>query len=190
MTLPNSNFTNQCLIAMPEMGDSRFAQSVTYIVRHDAEGAVGLVLNRPLELMVSDLLSEVRLPVISPLKRPEQPVLFGGPVSTEAGFVLHRGEKGHWNSTMEVDEGLCVTSSRDILDAISQGKGPELFQIMLGYAGWTGGQLEKEIADNAWLVCPADENLLFEMPYELRWEAAAQRIGVDLHLLSDQVGHA
>lgn len=189
MTLPNANFTHQCLIAMPEMGDPRFMQSVAYIVRHDADGAVGLVLNRPLELTVTELLSEVRLPAISPLKHPEQPVLFGGPVSTEAGFVLHR-DKGHWNSTLEVDDGICVTSSRDILDAISQGKGPVQFQVMLGYAGWSGGQLEKEIAENSWLVCPADSNLLFDMAYDLRWEAAAQRIGVNLNLLSDQVGHA
>lgn len=189
MTLPNANFTHQCLIAMPEMQDGRFAHTVTYIVRHDEDGAVGLVLNRPLELTVSELLTEVRLPVIAEFPRPEQPVLYGGPVSTEAGFVLHQ-DKGHWNSSMEVDDNLCVTSSRDILDAISHGKGPARYQIMLGYAGWGAGQLEKEIAENAWLVCPADAGLLFEMPYDQRWEAAARRIGVDVHLLSAQVGHA
>lgn len=189
MTLPNSNFSHQCLIAMPEMDDPRFAQTVTYIVRHDQDGAVGLVLNKPLQLSLPELLAEVRLPVLAPLTRPEQPVLFGGPVSTEAGFVLHRN-KGHWNSTLEVEDDLCVTSSRDILDAISQGKGPTVFQVVLGYAGWSAGQLEKEMADNAWLVCPADDGLLFDLPYELRWQAAAQKIGVDLSLLSAQVGHA
>lgn len=189
MTLPNANFTHQCLIAMPDMQDGRFAQTVTYIVRHDDDGAVGLVVNRPLELTVDELLKEVRLPVITDTPHPDQPVLYGGPVSTEAGFVLHE-DKGHWNSSLEVDDNLCVTSSRDILDAISQGKGPSRYQILLGYAGWSAGQLEKEIAENAWLVCPADSKLLFDLPYENRWEAAARRIGVDMRLLSGQVGHA
>jgi putative transcriptional regulator len=189
MTLPNANFTHQCLIAMPDMQDNRFMHAVTYIVRHDEDGAVGLVVNRPLELTIGELLSEVRLPVMGGRPPLEQPVLYGGPVSTEAGFVLHE-EIGHWNSSLEVEDNICVTSSRDILDAISQGKGPSRYQIMLGYAGWAAGQLEKEIVENAWLVCPADAPLLFDLPYDLRWEAAARRIGVDVNLLSAQVGHA
>jgi putative transcriptional regulator len=189
MTLPTSNFTHHCLIAMPDMEDSRFSESVTYIVKHDQEGAVGLVVNKPLELTLDQLLSEVGLPLLTPLTDPETPVLFGGPVSSEAGFVLHR-DKGLWNSSLVVEGGLCVTSSRDILDAISQGKGPKDFLVVLGYAGWAAGQLEKEMAENSWLTCPADESLLFEMPYEQRWQAAASKIGVNLNLLTGQVGHA
>jgi putative transcriptional regulator len=174
---------------MPDMEDSRFSESVTYIVKHDQEGAVGLVVNKPLELTLDQLLSEVGLPLLTPLTDPETPVLFGGPVSSEAGFVLHR-DKGLWNSSLVVEGGLCVTSSRDILDAISQGKGPKDFLVVLGYAGWAAGQLEKEMAENSWLTCPADESLLFEMPYEQRWQAAASKIGVNLNLLTGQVGHA
>lgn len=174
---------------MPDMEDTRFSEAVTYIVKHDDEGAVGLVINKPLELSLMQLLEEIRLPLLKPLTNPETPVLFGGPVSSEAGFVLHK-DIGAWNSSLEVEGGLCVTSSRDILDAISQGKGPKEYLVVLGYAGWSPGQLEKEMADNAWLTCPADENLLFKLPYEVRWHAAAQKIGVNLSLLSDQVGHA
>ncbi len=189
MTLPNTNFTHHCLIAMPDMEDSRFSETVTYIVKHDEDGAVGLVVNKPLELTLTQLLQEIRLPLLKPLEDPETPVLFGGPVSTEAGFVLHR-DKGSWNSSLEIEGGLCVTSSRDILDAISQGKGPTEFLVVLGYAGWSAGQLEKEMAENSWLMCPADEVLLFGLPFELRWQAAAQKIGVNLNLLTGQVGHA
>ncbi len=189
MTLANTNFTHHCLIAMPDMEDSRFSESVTYIVKHDAEGAVGLVINKPLELPLTQLLEEIHLPILKGIDEPEMPVLYGGPVSTEAGFVLHK-ERGEWNSSLEVDEGLCVTSSRDILDAIAQGKGPKNYLVLLGYAGWSAGQLEKEMADNSWLVCPADNSLLFELPFEDRWQAAASRIGVNLSLLSHQVGHA
>jgi putative transcriptional regulator len=189
MTLPNTNFTHHCLIAMPDMEDTRFSEAVTYIVKHDEEGAVGLVINKPLDLSLTKLLEEIRLPMLKPLADPEMPVLFGGPVSSEAGFVLHK-DKGEWNSSLEIEGGLCVTSSRDILDAISQGKGPREYLVVLGYAGWSAGQLEKEMADNAWLMCPADENLLFKLPYEGRWQAAAHKIGVDLHLLTSQVGHA
>ncbi|PTQ91012.1 YqgE/AlgH family protein [Agitococcus lubricus] len=189
MTLTNTNFTHHCLIAMPEMADTRFAETVTYIVKHDEEGAVGLVINKPLELSLMQLLEEVRLPLLKPLADPDMPVLFGGPVSTEAGFVLHK-EKGAWNSSLTVEGNLYVTSSRDILDAISQGKGPKDFLVVLGYAGWSAGQLEREMAENAWLMCAADESLLFELPYEARWQAAARKIGVDLRLLSSQVGHA
>jgi putative transcriptional regulator len=189
MTLANSNFTHHCLIAMPDMEDSRFSETVTYIVKHDAEGAVGLVINKPLELSLTQLLQEINLPILKGIDEPEMPVLYGGPVSSEAGFVLHH-ERGEWNSSLEVEDGLCVTSSRDILDAIAQGKGPKNYLVLLGYAGWSAGQLEKEMAENAWLVCPADNSLLFELPFEDRWQAAAARIGVNLTLLSHQVGHA
>lgn len=190
MEFKNANFTNQLLIAMPAMADPRFAETLTYVFQHDENGAVGLVINRPLELRVSKLLEEIRLPALSPLRRPELPVLFGGPVQPEMGFVIHR-EPGPWASCKLVGDDICVTNSRDILDAISQGKGPDDYLVVLGYAGWSAGQLEQEMAWNSWLSCPADPDLLFGLPFDMRWQAAASKLGVDLRLLSsDQVGHA
>lgn len=189
MTLETANFTHQCLIAMPAMADPRFAHSLTYIIKHDDDGAVGLVVNKPLELPLTQLLSEISTPLTVPLRHPEQKVLFGGPVNTQMGFVLHR-DQGRWSSTLSISDGIYVTSSRDILDAIAQGQGPEDYLVVLGYAGWEAGQLEQEMADNAWLNCPADAELLFELPLEARWQAGIQRLGIDPAFLSAEAGHA
>ena len=189
MEFTNANFTHQILIAMPGMADPRFSETLTYIIKHDEEGAVGLVINKPLDLPLSRLLTEISLPPLEPLPTPEPHVLFGGPVQPNMGFVLHR-DNGHWNACTAVADGIFVTSSRDILDAISQGKGPSEYLVALGYAGWSAGQLEDEMAQNAWLTCDPDTELLFELPFAKRWQAAALRLGVDLRLLSDQVGHA
>lgn len=189
MELPTANFTHQLLIAMPAMADPRFVRTLTYIFQHDENGAVGLVINKPLELPLRQLLTEIRLPPLSPQVAGDQPVLAGGPVQPEVGFVLHPGQ-GPWSSSREVGGDICVTNSRDILDAISQGHGPKDYLVALGYAGWSAGQLEQEMAENAWLTCPPDHELLFDLPFDARWAAAAQRIGVDLRLLSDQIGHA
>jgi putative transcriptional regulator len=188
MEFANANFTHKILIAMPAMADPRFAETLTYIIKHDEDGAVGLVINKPLDLPLAQLLTEIRLPPLGGTPA-ESPVLFGGPVQPQMGFVLHR-EAGPWSSCTPVDDDICITSSRDILDAISQGKGPHDFIVALGYAGWSPGQLEEEMANNSWLTCDADYELLFGLPYEQRWQAAASRLGVDLRLLSDQVGHA
>ncbi|MDF2446752.1 MAG: putative transcriptional regulator [Moraxellaceae bacterium] len=189
MEIESANFTNQCLIAMPAMADPRFAHALTYVIKHDDEGAVGLVVNKPLQLPLSKLLSEISTNLVAPLRNPALPVLFGGPVNTEMGFVLHR-EKGDWNSTLPISEEICVTSSRDILDAIAQGQGPDDYLVVLGYAGWSAGQLEEEMAANAWLTCPVDNDLLFNLPFEQRWEAGIHKLGIDPVFLASEAGHA
>lgn len=189
MTFENANFTHQCLIAMPAMADPRFAHTLTYIIKHDEDGAVGIVVNKPMELPLTRLLAEISSTVVAPLRHPKQPVLFGGPVNPQMGFVLHR-QRGDWNSTMPVAEGICVTSSRDILDAIAQGEGPDDYIVALGYSGWSAGQLEQEMAENAWLTCPADSALLFDVPLDERWHTGIKRLGIDPSFLSSDAGHA
>lgn len=189
MTLENANFTHQCLIAMPAMDDPRFAHSLTYIIKHDEDGAVGLIVNRPLELQLDRLLKEIHAEPSVPLRQPELPVLFGGPVNTQMGFVLHR-EAGHWSSTLPVADGIYVTSSRDILDAIAKGQGPDEYLVALGYAGWAPGQLEEEMGQNAWLSCEADADLLFLLPFEERWQAGIHKLGIDPAFLASEAGHA
>ncbi|PQA29614.1 YqgE/AlgH family protein [Amnimonas aquatica] len=189
MTLPDANLANQLLVAMPELDDGLFSRAVIYVFRHDKEGAAGLIVNHPSDVRFDHLLQEMRLPPLKPLARPEQPVLVGGPVHPELGFVLHRGH-GPWTSTLLSGEDLAITHSRDVLDAISQGHGPEDYLVSLGYAGWAPGQLEQELADNAWLTAPASERVLFELPYETRWEEAIKQLGLDWRLMSHEVGHA
>lgn len=189
MTLENANFTHQCLIAMPAMADPRFAQSLTYVIKHDSDGAVGLVVNKPLDLSLNKLLSELSSTITVPLRHPEQPVLFGGPVNTQMGFVLHR-DTGNWNSTLPIDDDICVTSSRDILDAIAQGNGPDDYLVVLGYAGWGAGQLEQEMAANAWLTCPVARDLLFDLPFDQRWSAGIRSLGIEPAFLASEAGHA
>lgn len=189
MTLENANFTHQCLIAMPAMADPRFARTLTYIIKHDEEGAVGLIVNRPMDLHVARLLKEINAEPVVPLRQPELPVLFGGPVNPQMGFVLHR-EIGHWSSTLPVADGIFVTSSRDILDAIAKGEGPQDYIVALGYAGWEPGQLEAEMAENAWLNCTADTDLLFDLPFEERWQASIHKLGIDPAFLASEAGHA
>ncbi len=183
------DLTNQFLVAMPELDDGMFGRAVIYIFRHDEDGAAGLIVNHPSEVLFDSLLSEIRLPALKPLSRPEQPVLVGGPVHPELGFVLHQGH-GPWTSTLHSSESIAVTHSRDVLDAISQGHGPADYIVSLGYAGWQPGQLEEELADNMWLTSQASTDVLFELPYEARWEAAINALGLDWRLLSNEVGHA
>lgn len=189
MSFENANFTHQCLIAMPSMSDPRFAHALTYIIKHDDEGAVGIVVNKPLALPLEQLFAEISTSLVAPLRHPEQRVLCGGPVNPQMGFVLHR-QRGDWNSTMPVAEGICVTSSRDILDAIALGEGPDDYIVALGYAGWSAGQLEQEMAENVWLTCPADSELLFDVPLDERWQTGIKRLGVDPSFLSNDAGHA
>ncbi|HYW04168.1 MAG TPA: YqgE/AlgH family protein [Gammaproteobacteria bacterium] len=179
---------NQCLIAMPTLADPNFSQTVTYICEHNDEGALGLIINRPSELHLSDIMSQMELEV--PVREDLDALLFfGGPVSPERGFVLHPADEG-WSATLQVSAEISVTSSRDILSALARGEGPADFLIVLGYAGWGPGQLEQEMLDNAWLSLPADSELLFQTPWERRWEVAAGLLGVDLARLSGQAGHA
>lgn len=180
--------TNQFLIAMPAMGDSNFAQTVTYIWEHTAEGALGIIINRPLQMRLQDVFEQLQMPT-APGARVEQPVLQGGPVQTDRGFVVHQ-IGGSWEHTRQVSANLQVTTSPDILNAMARGTGPDIALVALGYAGWGAGQLESEMAQNAWLSAPCDERILFETPFEQRWHAAGWLLGVDLTTISDQVGHA
>lgn len=175
---------------MPAMVDPRFARSLTYIMRHDDDGAAGLVINKPMNLLLTKLLSEVTGTTnIAPLQPPDRPVLYGGPVSPQMGFVLHK-ESSHWTSTVSTHDGICVTSSRDILEAIAQGQGPDDYLVVLGYAGWSAGQLEQEMGNNAWLNCPADTDLLFHLPFKQRWQASIHKLGIDPVSLVHDAGHA
>ena len=183
-----TNLTNHFLIAMPGLQDPNFEKSVTYICEHTEEGAMGIVINQPLDIPVSEILKQLEIGDI-PQGANDPPIYLGGPVSGERGFVLHeRGRR--WDSTLDIENGISVTTSRDILEAIATGKGPERTLIALGYAGWAGGQLEQELAENAWLAVAADKSIIFDLPPQQRWDAAAADLGVDLSLLTTDAGHA
>ncbi|MCJ7451694.1 MAG: YqgE/AlgH family protein [Steroidobacteraceae bacterium] len=179
---------NQYLIAMPGMDDPNFAQTVTLVCEHSEQGALGIVINRPLTMDLGDVFAQLGLDA-SQSRVTTQHVLHGGPVQNDRGFVLHSPGPS-WESTLPVSERLHVTTSRDILDALAGGGGPENAVIALGYAGWEAGQLEDEVARNAWLTVPVDEALLFEVPAEERWQAAGRLLGINLLHLSSQAGHA
>lgn len=176
------------LIAMPAMDDPNFFRSVTLVCQHDQEGAMGLVINHPADFRFGELLEQMKLETTD-ASLADRPVLAGGPVQPDRGFVLHDDPRP-WDSSLRLGNGLAVTTSRDILEAIARGEGPARWQLALGYAGWTAGQLEAEMAANSWLTVPADAGLVFDTPVELRWRAAAGRLGVDLDRLADYAGHA
>ncbi len=180
--------TNQFLIAMPGLEDPNFFHSVTYICEHNDEGALGLVINRPLGMQLDEILQHVQLDQAEPEAR-RIPVHLGGPVQQDRGFVLHE-PLGEWDATLKVTDRIGITSSMDILQAIARNEGPEHTLITLGYAGWGAGQLEQEMAENAWLSGPAHPDILFDTPDEERWKAAAASLGIDLDLLSGEAGHA
>lgn len=187
MTEP-TYLSNQFLIAMPTLADPNFFQTVTYISEHNASGALGLVINRPLNLSLGQLLEHLQI-TTNRFDLAALPVYQGGPVQPEQGFVLH-SPVGHWGATLRVTERIGITTSRDILQAVARGEGPEHLLVTLGYAGWGPGQLEQELADNAWLFGPADSDILFQTPSDQRWQAAAALMGIDLTLLSAHAGHA
>lgn len=184
----NLDLANQFLIAMPQLDDPNFHHTVTYICEHSEDGAMGIVVNRPIDLSLGDVLKHMALETQSK-KAAESPVYFGGPVQKERGFVIH-SPSGDWDSMHQVNNQIAVTTSRDILEAIANDQGPDDTLIALGYAGWGPGQLEEEISQNAWLTVPFDHRILFQTPSHRRWEAAAGLIGVDIHHMSDEVGHA
>jgi putative transcriptional regulator len=179
---------NQLLIALPSLADPHFSRSVSLICQHDADGAMGLIINRPSEYTLGTVLEQMDIPCENAALR-ERAVLNGGPVHPDRGFVLHDGDR-IWDSTMRVVEGLYVTTSRDILEALARGDGPDRTLVVLGCAGWGAGQLERELGENAWLTAQSDTELLFALPLEARWQAAAGRIGVDLMRMTDYSGHA
>jgi putative transcriptional regulator len=181
-------FTNHLLIAMPTLADPNFSHTVTLICEHTEKGALGIVLNKPLPMKLSDVLSQMKLE-----PRDEQiaaqPVLRGGPLHNDRGFVLHR-PGGEWDATHRVSEFIQVTTSRDILAAMARGEGPSNAFIALGYASWEAGQLEREIRDNAWLTVPANESVVFDLPFEERWQRSWQLLGVDVDKVSLVAGNA
>lgn len=180
--------TNQFLVAMPSLTDSKFARTVTFIWQHNADEALGIIINRPLQMRLSDVFEQLQMPMSAGVQG-SQPVLQGGPVQTDRGFVVHH-VGGQWEHTRQVSSRIQVTTSPDILDAMARGTGPTTAIVALGYAGWSAGQLEKEVAQNAWLTVPADERILFDTPYEQRWHAAGRLLGIDLATISVQAGHA
>ncbi len=180
--------TNQFLVAMPGMGDPNFSQTVTLVCEHSAQGALGIVINRPLPMTLGEVFAQLGLESAA-CRVAADPVLQGGPVQTDRGFVLH-SPGPRWESTLPVSERLHLTTSRDVLDALARGEGPAEVVVALGYAGWGAGQLEAELAQNAWLTVPADERLLFATPPAERWQAAGRLLGVNLLHLSSDAGHA
>jgi putative transcriptional regulator len=186
--MESADLTNHFLIAMPAMADPYFSRSVTYICEHNEQGALGIVINRPIELTLQALLEQVEIPLEVPAIA-DRPIHFGGPVQTDRGFVLHR-PAGQWASTLTVGADVGLTTSKDVLEALAQGKGPEQFFITLGYAGWAPGQLEHELSQNAWLSVPSDPSIMFDIPVEARFEAAMSLLGLDLANLSEDAGHA
>jgi len=176
------------LIAMPHMADPHFAQALIYLIEHNEQGAMGLVINRPNGLNLADVLEQLRPESEPPANCQELPIFSGGPVQTDRGFVLHPAGQ-QFQATLELGE-LGLSTSQDVLFAIADGRGPAKYLIALGYAGWDAGQLEVQLADNAWLTCPADNAILFDLPFDQRLNAAAARLGVNLSLLTSQAGHA
>ena len=183
-----TTLANQLLIAMPGMADPNFSSTVTLICEHNDEGALGIVINRPLTLRLGGLFEQLELEGADP-DTANSPVLMGGPVGPERGFVLHDCEHRYENS-LAVSSEICLTLSRDVIDAMAVGEGPDKSLVALGYAGWEAGQLENEILANSWLNAPATPDIVFDMPFTDRWAAAAREIGIDLSRMSPDAGHA
>ncbi len=187
----SSSFKNHFLIAMPSLGDPNFFQTVTYICEHSEEGAMGIVINRPAAITLNDLLPQMG---ITPTQKyMDMVVLEGGPVEPEHGFLIHT-PKGEWQSSMAITDEIALTTSLDILNSFSASDAapapPEKFIVALGYAGWGPHQLEQEILDNSWLTVPANTEILFDLSFTDRWQAAATIIGIDINQLSSEAGHA
>ncbi len=182
------SLSNHFLIAMPNLADPNFFHTVTLICEHNEEGALGIVINRPTDFSLGELLQQLEL-IEDADRYADIPVYAGGPVQGEHGFIVH-SPPGEWAHSLRFGDGLALTTSRDLLEGIVEGRGPERLLVALGYAGWGPGQLEQELADNAWLTTPASHEILFEVPAEQRWKAAAAQLGIDLDLLSGDAGHA
>ena len=191
MSAGRFNLTNQFLIAMPGMSDDTFAGAVIYLCEHTEQGALGLVINKPIDIKLKRLFEKVELPLeIEALA--EQPVFFGGPVQTERGFVLHdrNPDAMPYSSTLSIPGGLEMTTSKDVLEALSNGHGPKRLLVTLGYTGWAAGQLEDELGRNGWLTVDASPEIIFDTPVEQRYGRAVSLLGFDPAMLSQQAGHA
>jgi putative transcriptional regulator len=184
----NVNLTGHFLIAMPAMTDPYFSKSVTFICEHNEDGAMGVVINRPIDMTLNALFEQIDLDIHNqPLAT--SAVHFGGPVQIDRGFVLHQ-PAGEWQSTIAVHGNTALTTSKDVLEAVANGSGPEKLLVTLGYAGWAAGQLEQEMAQNAWLSVKAQDSVIFDMPSVDKFTAAMGLLGVDLSQLSEEAGHA
>jgi putative transcriptional regulator len=193
MSAERSNFTNQFLIAMPGMGDESFAGAVVYLCEHTDKGALGLVINKPIDIKLKNLFEKVEL-TLDREDIADEPVYYGGPVQTERGFVLHErldDEGGHYSSTLAIPGGaLEMTTSKEVREALSNGAGPKKLLVTLGYSGWGAGQLEEEIQRNGWITVEAKPDVIFDTPVEQRYEKALGLLGIDPALLSAEAGHA
>ncbi|MBI1174085.1 MAG: YqgE/AlgH family protein [Sideroxydans sp.] len=182
------DLSHHFLIAMPAMADPYFAKSLTYVCEHNEQGAMGIVVNRPISLTLKELFAQINMPLHAN-ELQDMAVHFGGPVQTDRGFVLHE-PMGTWQSTLDIKGKIGLTTSKDILQAVGEGQGPHNLLVTLGYAGWSQGQLEEELAQNAWLTVAASEHILFELSAEERLPAALALLGVDYASLSEEAGHA
>ena len=176
------------LLAMPGLTDTIFSHSITYLCEHNKHGAMGIVINHPLNICVEEILEHLQISAGGRMS--ETPVMAGGPVHMDRGFVLHRHTTREWEASLQITDEIYLTTSRDILAAIAEDDGPEHNLIALGYAGWSAGQLESEISENSWLTLPADGAIIFDTPCHLRASAAAKQLGIDLNLISGKAGHA
>ena len=182
------NLTDHFLIAMPAMTDPYFSRTLVYIAEHNAQGALGVIVNRPIDMSLATLFEKIEQP-LEVHSFANLPIFFGGPVQTDRGFVLHR-PNGEWQSTLAVNKEIGLTSSRDILQAVALEGQPQDLMVTLGYAGWSAGQLEQELAQNAWLTVPAEARILFDMPYEERLASAMETLGINFTHLAEGAGHA
>ena len=183
------DFQNHFLIAMPALDDPMFKRSVTYICEHSAEGAMGIVINHPLNVTVAELLQQLEIEFDGDSAVARSAVCAGGPVQSDRGFVLHSPKSGY-HSSLELNNGLMITTSKDILMDLTTEAAPDKFLLALGYAGWTAGQLEQEIGDNSWLVIPADNTIIFDLSHTEKWQSATAKMGIKPWQLTTEAGHA
>jgi putative transcriptional regulator len=183
-----ASFANHLLIAMPTLNDPNFSKSVIYVCENHVQGSVGLIINHPMPFSLGLVFEQLKIDPIN-ISTNNLPLLFGGPIQPERGFVIHR-PLGVWQSSLALREGVTVTTSNDIIRAMAQESGPEDALVALGYTAWAEHQLEREVMENYWLVCPYRPELLYEVPFEKRWEYAGSTIGVKMNLLTSGYGHA
>lgn len=185
----NNYLSNHFIIAMPNLADPYFFHTVTYLCQHSDHGALGIVINRSANMKLGDIFNQMKIPVTSETAA-NVPVYAGGPVQQERGFVLHSTGEDEWDMTLPISDSISLTTSRDVIEAIALDKGPEFYLVALGYAGWSEGQLEKEMLANAWLSTPYNKGIMFDTPAEMRWKSAANQIGINIKKLTIPAGHA
>jgi putative transcriptional regulator len=185
---PESSLKDQFLLAMPTLAGSYFGSTITYLCEHNEQGAMGIMVNRPLELTLGELFAQLNIELVD-ADCSRVPVLEGGPVSSDRGFILHTDDQ-HFESSLALGNSLMLTTAREVLEAIATGNGPRDYLVALGYAGWGEGQLEEEMQQNSWLNCPADSEIVFHTPFAERVTIAATSLGIDFNLISGHAGHA